>query len=497
MRTPSDSSLVDQWGRHRRRRRVLPGWALWILGLALLAGLALAVWIRERPPAPWRPPSGLAGFSKCVLGGEVSGWCAQVAVPEDPTVPAEGTIGLRVAVLPATAKPAAGALFYLEGGPGGAATESAISVNEDFAEIGRTRDLVMVDQRGTGGSSALACPDRRVRASDAAAVTAYLRSCFARLPRGVTLSTTSVAADDLDAVRRKLGYGRIDVYGGSYGATLAQMYLRRHPASVRTAILDGGSLPDVRIYERTAVNAERTLDAQLARCAADAACHRAFPDPRRELDILLARAPRPMSIPQGSFVLGPDEIAWTIAALSSTPQGAALIPFTVDAAVQGNYLALARDFSDDVGADLDARARLAMTWEILCSEPWAASGPAASARGSYLGHAAVVRAELLRRACAVVPKGRVPAGSGSVVASRAPVLLLAGGEDPLDPVANLRGWRRAFPNGRLVVVPAAGHGTIESACVQSVVARFVAGGTASGLDTACAAHVSPPPFLTG
>jgi len=96
-----------------------------------------------------------------------------------------------------------------------------------------------------------------------------------------------------------------------------------------------------------------------------------------------------------------------------------------------------------------------------------------------------------------VPKGRVPAGSGSIVAARAPVLLLAGGEDPLDPVANLHGWRRAFPNGRLVVVPAEGHGTIVSSCVQSIVARFVARGSVDGLDTACAAHVAPPPFLTG
>lgn len=478
----------------------MPGWVLGIVGVALLAALALAIWIRTRPPAPWLPPSGAPSFSKCDYQGELAAWCAQVAVPEDPSKPAGRTISLRLTVVPATAKPARGALFYLEGGPGGAASASAIRVNQLFAKVGRTRDLVMVDQRGAGGSSALSCPDRHVRAADAAAVTAYLRSCFAGLRRDPRLYTTGVAADDLDAARRTLGYGRIDVYGGSYGATLAQVFLRRHPASVRTVVLDGGSLPDVRIYERTAANAQRALDGQLARCAAAPACRRAFPHVRRELDALLARAPRRVTIPQGSFLLGPDEVAWTIAALSSTADGAALIPFTVDTAAHGDYRPLARAFSDDVGAELDARARLVMVWEILCSEPWAALDPAATARdarGSYLAHAALARARLFRRACAVVPRGRVPAGSGSVVGSRAPVLLLAGGEDPLDPAANLRGWRSAFPNGTLVVVPAEGHGTIESPCVQSIVARFVARGSATGLDAACAAHVSPPPFLTG
>jgi pimeloyl-ACP methyl ester carboxylesterase len=80
---------------------------------------------------------------------------------------------------------------------------------------------------------------------------------------------------------------------------------------------------------------------------------------------------------------------------------------------------------------------------------------------------------------------------------RAPVLLLAGGADPLDPVANLRGWRRAFPNGRLVVVPGAGHGVIGYSCLQAIVAGFVARRSADRLDTSCAQHVPLPSFVIG
>lgn len=465
-----------------------------MLASVTAVGLGVVLWVALRPS------SGDPHFVSCTYGGYVSGRCGSIAVPEDPRRPWGPRITLHVAVLPATTRPAAGALFYLEGGPGVAATQSAVAVNQLFASVGRYRDIVMVDQRGTGGSARLACPDKRVRADNAAAVTVYLRRCFARLRGDPRLDTTSVAADDIEAVRRALGYRRIDVYGGSYGATLAQVYLRRYPDSVRSVVLDSGSLPDVRIYDVSARNAERALDAQLARCARVPGCHRDYPRSGRQLADLLTRGPHRVTLPSGKVLLRPDDIAWTVASLSETAEGAAEIPYAIDAAARGDYLPLARVYSDEVGADLDPHARLATFWVILCSEPWAGFDPAATAQagaGGYLAAAASARARLFRRVCSVVPRGRVPAGAGSVETSHAPVLLLAGGADPLDPVANLRGWRRAFPNGRLVIVPGTGHGAIAYACVQTLVARFVAAASARRLDTTCARHVPLPAFETG
>ena len=243
--------------------------------------------------------------------------------------------------------------------------------------------------------------------------------------------------DDLETVRRTLGYDKIDLYGGSYGATLAQAYVRRYPDSVRSVVLDGGSLPDVRIYDVSARNAERALDAQLARCAAAPACARAYPHPRRQLDELLARPPRPFALATGKLLLRPDDIAWTVDWLSETAENAALIPFAVNTAAHGDYTPLATTYAYRLGgSNLEALARLVPFWVILCSEPWAAFDPAATARagrGSYLAEAAVARARLFRRACAVVPKGRVPTDAASPRVVRAPTLLLAGGADPLDP----------------------------------------------------------------
>jgi pimeloyl-ACP methyl ester carboxylesterase len=500
MSVGSDSSLLRDWGKYRRRpRRFLPGWAWLLIAVSTLAALALAVWLADRPDN-WRPPSGVPHFVPCIYGGYVDAWCGRLRVAEDPRKPHGRTISLRIAVLPATKRPAAGALFYLEGGPGGAATASAVRVNAFFAQVQRYRDLVMVDQRGVGGSSRLACPNRYVRASDAGAVTRYLRECFARLRADPRLFTTSVAADDLETVRRILGYGKIDLYGGSYGATLAQAYVRRYPEAVRSVVLDSASLPNVRIYDVSARNAERALEAQLARCDAAPACERDYPHTRRRLSKLLAR-PRLVSVPTGTELLRPDDIAWAVESLSETAEDAALIPLAVNAAAHGDYSTLASTYATRLGgSNLDPRARLVPFWVILCSEPWAAFDPAATARagrGSYLAAAAVARARLFRHACSAVPKGRVPPDAGSPAPTNVPALLLAGGSDPLDPTANLRGWHPLFPHGRLLVATGAGHGTIEYPCVQNLVARFVDRASATGLDPACLRHLSLPAFITG
>jgi pimeloyl-ACP methyl ester carboxylesterase len=468
-----------------------------LIAVSAVAAVGLMLWFNRSHP--WQSPSGAPRFVSCRYGGYLDGRCARLSVASDPRRPNGATISLRIAVLPATRQPAAGALFYLEGGPGGAATASAIRVNDYFARVGRDRDLVMVDQRGTGGSGRLACGNRYVRGANTQAVTDYLRRCFARLDVDPRLYTTSLAARDLESVRRKLGYGKIDLYGSSYGATLAQAYVQRFPGSVRSVVLDSGSLPDVRIYDVSAPNAERALATELDRCAAVPACKRAYPRSRQQLDELLARKPRVADASNRQVLLRPDGVAWTVFWLSETADNAAMIPFAVNAAAHGDYTPLATTYSDELGgSNLDRLARLVPYWVILCSEPWAAFDPAATVRagrGSYFATVALARARLFRSACRVVPKGRVPRDAAGLRVVRVPTLLLAGSADPLDPAANVRGWRRIFPDGRLVVVRGAGHGTIEYACVQRLVAGFLERGTVEGLDARCARHVSLPPFV--
>ena len=406
-------------------------------------------------------------------------------------------ISLRIAVIPAARQPSEGALFFLEGGPGGAASDKLPEVDQLLGKIAAARDIVFVDQRGTGGSHPLRCPRRVVSIEDNAAVAKYVRSCFAHVGAEARFYTTAPAMDDIEAVRRALGYGRIDVFGGSYGATAAQIYLRLHPRSVRTLVLDGASLLGVHVYELFAPNAERALQGQLARCAAAPLCGRAFTRTRAELTSLLARGPRRTTAYGRKITVDAEAVAATVHALSLDSGGAALIPGVVERAAHGDYTSLARAYVDRVGPDLDPRTQLAMALEIQCSEPWARFDPAAVRRfgaGSYFTHVSLARATLLAQACRYVPRGVVPRDSERLVRSEVPVLFLAGSDDPQDPASNLRGRLALFPNSTVLVVRGGAHGVIEDGCVPLVVAQFIGEGTARGLDTACVGRFSPPPF---
>jgi pimeloyl-ACP methyl ester carboxylesterase len=479
---PRPDPWLEQYGAARGGpRRARGRIALGLAALVVVAAIAIGIARRDRG---WQPPGGIV-FHACTHGHRVKARCALLRVPADASRPTGRAISLHIAVIPATRQPARGALFYLEGGPGGAASAAAVKVDEVFANVSEYRDLVLVDQRGTGRSHSLVCPQEHVRASDAEAVAAYFRRCFARIGGDARLLTSEAAADDIERVRQLLGYGRIDIFGSSYGATLAQLYLSRHPSSVRTATLDGASLWSIPVYQLSARNAERALRAGVARCRRPGtACLRAFPRTEAELQHLLATHP-------GSA----DEIAMTIAALLRSPENAARVPLIIHQAATGVSGPLARENAALVGGELDARSRLAMVWTILCGESWARADVAATAEasgGSFLAHAAVARARLIRRVCSGVPR------AGSAVEapgpSSVPVLLLAGDADPLDPPANVRGWRAAFPNGRLVTVPGLAHGVVAYGCLRLLVARFVDAGSAHGLAASCARRVPLPRF---
>jgi pimeloyl-ACP methyl ester carboxylesterase len=245
--------------------------------------------------------------------------------------------------------------------------------------------------------------------------------------------------------------------------------------------LDGASLLSVPLYARSTANAQHALAQLIARCGGCASA---------DLATLLARPPRRVTVPdQPPFSLTADDVARTVEALLTDPTTAATIPAVLHEAVAGRYDRLAQDFVQQVGLDLDARWRLATVWTILCNEPWASYGAAPGT--GFLAQANLDRAQFMRRVCRAVPKA--PRGPDAPPRSGVPVLLLAGGADPRDPPANLRGRRAAFPNGRLVVVPHAGHGVISTGCVQAVVARFVDRGSARGLDASCVRDVRSPP----
>ena len=459
--------------------------------LALLPVLALGV-----VACSSATPSPGVKLEPCRLAGEVAALCGRFDVPENRATPDGRRISLRVAVVPAReARSEADPIVHLTGGPGGSAIAGAAGMVSLFSDLNERRDIVLVDQRGTGGSNRLVCPVPRRRLDSEAAVTEYVRACMAALRADPRQYTTATAMDDLAEVLDALGYDEVNVYGTSYGATAAQYLLAQHPELVRTAILDGATLLDAPIFERWAPNSERALRAVLDRCAQSRRCAAAYPRVRQEaFEAVSALRRRP--IRAHGLRIDAATAAGTLHALTLTADGAAEIPWIAHRARVGDWgpLTLATDRVGDGALE----TRQVMFWSIVCNEPWARLRPARAAtasRGTYLAERWGANVRLLTTACAAVPRVPQPAWSNARVRSDTPVLLVVGRADPQDPPRNVANARRELPNSRTVVVPGAGHVAAHLGCMPRVVQRFLERGSAAGLDTSCVARYAPPRFV--
>ncbi len=481
--------------------------------------VVVCVWLlvacSSSPAAPGSAPANtrlLAGQSltPCLVQGEipvkaeVPGLCGTLQVPEDRSKPGGRRIGLHVAVVPALAAvPQPDPLFAIAGGPGDASTQFFAWLPGLYAGVHATHDIVLVDQRGTGASNALALPPMPdtsgLSASQAdARISAWMQDSLAALDADPRFYTSTVAADDLDDVRAALGYDKIDLYGTSYGGELAQYYLRQHPDHVRVAVLDGTTPLDVPVLELMAAASQHALDLLLARCAADAACHAAFPNLATEWSTLLA------AFTKGVTVTDPNSGTTGVADLATvgpsvhnalmTGAAAVQLPLAIHLAFEGqwgqvNQLVPPSDASPSVGSTL------LMKDEILCSEAWARFDSTEVERkgtGSYAIPFVRAWAQAQATLCRYLPRGVTPANDASPVRTTTPVLWLTGDGDPQDPPANLTTVPSQQPNSRIVVMPAQEHVVGHLGCGPAVIAAFVDAGTANDLDTSCVAQGAAP-----
>ncbi len=446
----------------------------------------------------------------CLANGAAA-VCGRLSVAEDRSDPVGRRIDLNVVILPATTteiRP--DPVFFLTGGPGGPATVEYAYAARTFSSLNRMRDFVLVDQRGTGGSNRLvipATPDT-TGLSDAdadAKIKAWLPDALAALPGDPRFYTTAAAADDIDDVRLALGYERINLYGGSYGATAAQYYIRQHSEHLRSVVMDGGTLLEVPIFEVMAANSQRALDLMFDRCAADHSCAAAFPDVRTEFDALLAtlaKAPVTTRVAHpwtgDSIVIDRQTLAGAVHAALLNDQATASLPRLIHAAYGGDWDAVGQAIANGIGPKSSDTSQLVMSAVIRCSEAWARMDPTETARlakDSYIADVYVANAEALRSFCRYVPRGVLPADDAAAVNSRVPALVILGEADPQNPPANVAAAAHDLPNSTTVIVPGEGHTVGRLGCMPDLVATFVERGSAAGLDASCATSSSPlPPF---
>jgi len=491
---------------HPRTRRTL---------IALAPLLVLAACSSPSPPAVEEPPSQLT-LAPCTFPGlDEELQCGKLAVWENREARSGRKIELNVVVAPATGEnPAPDPVFYFEGGPGGAAADQPAGLAQALASVRQRRDLVMVDQRGTGASHPLDCPipggpdDIQGYFGDYMPVD-VMTACRDELSKDADLAlyTTSIAMDDIEEVRQALGYGKINLLGGSYGTRAAQVYMRRHPDSVRTAILEGVAGMEQYLPMYHAPDAQRALDLIFAACEAEAGCAAAFPRLREEFAAVIERleaAPARVEIPHPTTG-APVEITFSREALAEgfrflnyAPATAVTLPLAIHLAYEGDYRLPARLV---LLWQMQIRSILSfgMHLSVICAEDipfFTAEEAAAKAEGTFLGDFRVRQA---RAACAVWPRGEIPADYHEAVTVAVPTLVLTGEYDPVTPPYWGEEVAAHLPD-HLHLNLADGHhsysGLSNQECLEDLQLRFLEQGSLDGLDATCIETMKRGPFLT-
>ena len=479
------------------------------LAAAMLAGVLCG------PRACRAAPAGQLALSPCQLHQAldltlVQAECGRLAVPENPAAPGGRQISLRLAVVPAiSTRKRPDPLFVLAGGPGMGAASFYTSVAPVFALIHRDRDIVLLDQRGTGDSNALDCESSGddLLQSTTAQIVAATERCLKMLSAhaDVRFYTTSIAIQDLDRVRAGLGYDRINLYGSSYGTIVAQQYLRRFPDRVRSVILDGVVPPQLALGATSALDAQATLSSIFSRCARQPACHARFGDPAAAYQQVRAElSGRPVWVDLTDPTSGAPQrlqftsyqLAMVLRLASYTPELAALLPLDLhEASASSNFAPLAGQFLliDRVYGDAIAEG---MNDTVVCSEdvPFyhVSSEERAALAKTFLGTSQLDGLEAI---CGVWPRGPMDPDFHQPLHSAVPALLLSGGNDPITPPRYAAEAARGFTHSLSLVVPEFGHGQLTDPCMAGVMAQFVRRASVSGLDTACTHHLSPMPFF--
>ncbi|HEX6279906.1 MAG TPA: alpha/beta fold hydrolase [Pyrinomonadaceae bacterium] len=443
-------------------------------------------------------------------GKNESALCGKFEVFEDRAAASGRKIALNIVVYPATGSDKlSDPLFYIPGGPGSSATEDAPYVAKDFSRLRARRDLVFVDQRGAGGSNPLNCelfdPDDIHSYLGHWNPPAAVAACRKELEKTIDLKlyVTSIAMDDLEDVRKALGYGKINLAGTSYGTRAVMAYVRQHPSSVRSIFLHGVSPFDQFMPREFPWHMQRALNGVLDECLADAGCGTRFPDIKKneravletlkkgpvEVDVVVDGKPFRVKLSR-------DLAGEAIRYMLYQSGAASRVPFVLHEAAKGNYKPLAESaiFYRRV---IVATGATGLYLSITCAEdlPFAKPVEGRDADVTFLGD---YRRRQQLEACAEWPQGKIRKNYDELVSSDVPALIYSGQWDPVTPPEYGERVAKLLPNSLHVVVPSGGHGFGGLSgldCLEDLTARFFEAGSAKGLDTACVRSIKRAGFV--
>ncbi|WP_457417804.1 alpha/beta fold hydrolase [Roseateles sp. P5_E7] len=433
--------------------------------------------------------------------------CGSLQRPLDPARPEGVKVDIHYLVVPAMARnKQPDAVLMLAGGPGQSAIDVAARVLPRLSRLNNRRDLVFIDQRGTGKSAPLECPDETklpiTEQLDTAAQMKRLDACRAtleKLPYGdLRFFTTTIAMQDMDAVREALGVSQWNLVGGSYGTRAALEYLRQFPSKVRRTVIDGVAPPDMVLPASFSPDTQAALDKLIDAHA------KTLPELRADWQKLLASLPRQVTVAQPltgapeRFTVDRELLLRAVRPPLYQPALAAALPAAIHAAAaEGRFeglFGLTSAFSGGKGQKLAA----GMHFSVICAEDVPRLAGATDKPGEDYR---TVDADMYARVCKTWPRGDVPAEFYTLPPAPSPVLLMSGGADPATPARHGERVAKALAVGhpervQHLVVPEAGHGVMAVGCVRDLMFRFIDAKTdAAALpqEAACATRIPRPP----
>ena len=441
--------------------------------------------------------------------GNTEGLCGKYEVYENRQSRTGRKIALNIMVLPAlSAKPAPDPLFPLGGGPGQSAVQAFPNTGYATA-LQQQRNIVLVDQRGTGHSNLLQCQLKDPASAQSMVGDFYssdkLRACRTELEKRADLTqyTTSISADDLDEVRDALGYDHINVFGGSYGTRVGLVYLRRHPEHVRTLTLEGVAPPQYKIPLPFAKTIQMSVEHLIDACASDEACKRSFPDLSSEFKTIVDRLEKspaqfeirnPAAKTTQTVTLSRGMFLANLRPLLYIPTLAAQFPSMIHHVFKNDWTAYGATILS-LNAQLERILARGMQFSVICAEDVpniTETEIKDETQGTALGDFQV---RLYQKACQEWPRGSIPKDFFAPIHSDVPVLMISGVLDPATPPAMAQQAAADLPHSKLIAIQEGTHGT-GSPCIDGLIAKFVVQGSLDGLDPTCTNDIHLPQFLT-
>lgn len=436
-------------------------------------------------------------FEQCYISGiERSVICIDFEVPENWDQPLGNKISLHAVIIPASggfAEPDPFVVFA--GGPGAAASEMGRMVRWAFNRINESRDIILLDQRGTGQSNRLSCDLSQIPLGDMSDETTLerLAECRATYDVDVRHFTTFDAIRDVEFLRARLGVEQFNIWGGSYGTRIGLLYMKLHPEAIRTAILDGVAAPTTQLFANAARDAERALQMMFLDCRIDEACNNQYPNLEQDFDQFLKQLDEgpievnyfdPFKSEHIKFEMTRDGFVEAIRNGLYSASNTIVIPFILNEVFQGNYAPLMA-LSLDGAANLAEMMSMGLHLSVLCAEELPRTdirkleiaAQKSFTQGSFY--------RFFENACQGWPIKNVLEDYETEISVDIPTLIFSGKMDPVTSSLSAEGTFEALTNATHFIVNGTGHGASFIACGPSLMRDFIKNASLDGLDGTC------------